>query len=107
MKFAPSGARPVPSSVKLNPQAATVEKASVTLSEEGMLDITAEPGETVSLRPDPMNGDLSEVVVVDADGNEETIALPEAGATAYSSTDPNKPIEEQPMAEEAVPVSTP
>jgi hypothetical protein len=73
-----------------------VEKASVELTGDGHLNITAEPGETVSLRPDPTNGDLSEVVVVDGNGNEETVELPQPGETAYSaSSDPaNEPADE-------------
>jgi hypothetical protein len=94
-KFAPPAPAAAPTfTAKFAPLA--VEKASVELTGDGHLNITAEPGETVSLRPDPTNGDLSEVVVVDGDGNEETVELPQPGETAYSaSSDPaNEPADE-------------
>lgn len=80
-------------------------KTAVTLTESGSLDISdVQPGESVSLRPDPVNGVLDSVVVIDGNGIEETLSLPAMGETAYSASS-QPPVEAVPI--ETIPVTAP
>ena len=74
-----------PGGFKMAP--APVAKATVTHTEEGTLDITTLPGETVSLRPNPANGELTEAVVIGPEGAEESLQIPALGETVASSSE--------------------